>query len=377
MISSFADNQYLNEYLRLTYDVYVAQSPSLLCNLYLLNSNFRTSGNYSVYSQKDENISYDCICLYPAYHSTSTQTRTQSVNQMPQMSNDQFETAILGLVKISVGDKICFSADITNLLKRESASVFDIVQVDMVGQMFDVRTMYKVSLVRNTVVTEPDIQRLTTDNYVFLPFSNKFTHLAHYHYYVMSLELVRNIVDEIKSRYLHGYHKLSNSDTNTSVVTNLSLIVSYILNYLNVNKTNLYGIFRNINATYFPIVDTTFNTGQVCCIETKTSIRDTYTLRKYPFINKFETVYNANITTSSTEICPELQSFFSPEIINFLTRCKTITKYKLQSEIETIASEYVSYLQNLDLTQVNTISLAVLPCMLLKILDGLCDEYSR
>jgi hypothetical protein len=293
------------------------------------------------------------------------------------MSNDQFEAAILGLVKISVGDKICFSADITNLLKRESISVFDIVQVDMVGQMFDVKTMYKISLVRNTVLTESDVQKLTTDNYVFLPFSNKFTHLAHYHYYVISLELVRNIVDEIKSRYSHGYHKLNNDNTNAAAVTNLSLIVSYILNYLGVNRTNLYGIFRNINATYYPIIDVTFNIGQVCCIETKTLIRDTYTLRKYPFINKFETVYDAKITTSSTEICPELQNFLSSEITDFLTRCRTITKYKLQSEIETIASEYISYLRSLNFSQVNTISLAILPCILLKILDGLCDEYSR
>ncbi len=63
MLTNFADNYFLNDYISTVYNKYLLQSPDVLFNYYCVTKLSKYTSNYSAYKQYSDNTFYDCLLL--------------------------------------------------------------------------------------------------------------------------------------------------------------------------------------------------------------------------------------------------------------------------------------------------------------------------
>lgn len=366
MLTNFADNYFLNDYINHVYNKYLLQSPSVLFNYYCITNLSKYSKNYSAYKQYSSNTIYDCLMLTEGFNSTTVTQRTQSGEAVvPFYSLDQIEISIpTHIFSPLVGDKLSFSTDIQTLLSRSNSRIFEVVQIEYPTPFTQTRNFCKVTCSLSVNANEETLKKYTNMNYVYLPFSNKYCKLESYIHILNIIECYKNIIQEVNKRFENSYMILG-----TSCVIDVNYIINYFLAKINCNVDTLTGINRIINSNpifYKPL--TNIDLSKQLKLEEKEI--DYNLIRKYPYITKFSKVIKPAFDNVSN-----LSEYVSLETLQTFSLISQINNYDDRNN--DIANMVLSAMKSVNFQLTNSIEIIMYLAILIKLENILLYDYSR
>ncbi len=368
MLTNFADNYFLNDYISTVYNKYLLQSPAVLFNYYCVTKLSKYTSNYSAYKQYSDNTFYDCLLLTEGFYSTNVTQRTQTgETNVPFYSSDQIDIVIPShIFTPTVGDKLSFSTDIPTLLARNNSRIFEVTQIEFPTPFTQTRNVCKVTCFLSTNANEETLQKYTLMNYAYLPFSKKYCKLEHYITVLNIIEQVKRIVQFLNTRYSHGFLLES---TNTCILEP-SLIFTHFMNITNCDPDSIVGILRaiNVNIVFYKPYTLQSTSNDKIVFDSLTPNYDL--IRKHPFVSKYNYIIHPSFGSSSN-----ISNYVSANTLQVFDIVKQVNTYNDKNN--QLAVSIISAISNTDLNTKSVIETLLYLVILLKLEKVLLYDYSR
>lgn len=320
-IPYFSDNEILKEWIRKTFDYYIAHVPSIYCNYYNLDKDAsklpKENQTLTDIHMNYHQLKYKLFQQQPLLLSDTSPSRLSSEGTIVSATNDPIQVTTITinpLLQPIVGDKIVIGINNVDLVNRQGTDVFTVEQVEFATQQHEPVNVVRLVIRRDLDFSnENDIPSsvLSSRYALILPYIG-YIDFNNYTVYLSLINLVESIRDEIKGRYVKFVISNTNLNVEKQYIHNLRDILSQIVNYS--PNIEYDGILRTILIPELIPSNKGITIPTNLRPMTQTEIIND---RKYsPEIYSFDSFYTLDATGSiNFNLLPEFNDFIQNSII--------------------------------------------------------------
>jgi len=193
--TQFRNLEYVRHFLH-ALDNYIYGASTIVCNYYHLDPSATKTFDGQVQtapSQPFHNLQFQLYLLQPIFNVQSNALHiTSENNSVPQFTSSQVEAFLFidpEQFEPTLGDRVCFSTKIENLLSRQSTVFFKVVGLEVIQR--DYRPIYKLTLEKDkTLLREQDL--LVSQVFGFTPIVNQYREFNKFLLDLKSIDVLKN-----------------------------------------------------------------------------------------------------------------------------------------------------------------------------------------